>query len=164
LVKAGYHIYTLTGASITQLIEAGNPIYHSWQQTAKFENETSPAIEVAINPEGLFLKNSNNRTMANQDRMLENFSRGISRKIKRIKAIKGYANQYSEITALHQEATGESLFGKNYNLGYTRTEDFSVVVGGNSSGLGLHIVRDCPIDGCDPDLWICPLVVPVEVS
>lgn len=166
LEKLGYRISPLTGQSIKTLREAGKilKLTSIWRKDfPDFEALTSRLSEVAINSSQLFLPDSNNKTLAEQEKMVEEFSQKLSKKIEGVEAIIGEAPDYVELTFAHLEATGEYLFGKKYNYGCARTKTptsrYRVAFVGSFDGSSLSVFqwfRRCRI----PSAWAVPLVVP----
>jgi len=165
LEKEGYLIYSLTGKSIKDLKKEGMKFWSTWHEKyPDFETKPSIYSEVAFNPKHLFLPNSNNKTLAQQEKFVECFSQKLGQKIKGVKAIIGEAPDYVELTFNHLKRTSERLFGKNYNYDYSRAKTPTVgsnvaVVGYFSAALGLDV--DYWFHGeSHGDVWIAPLVVP----
>ncbi|HUS60337.1 MAG TPA: hypothetical protein VMX76_03090 [Nevskiaceae bacterium] len=165
LEKRGYRIYFLTGQSIKSLQESGRKFCSTWHKDyPDFEALASIRIEVAINPNHLFLPRSNRKTLIEQEAMIEKFSKRLGRKIKGVKAIIGEVPDYVELVFLHFEATDECLFGPKYNYDYARTKtptplgagvaDVGYFVG---DGLGVSCWER---EGGLGNVWAAPLVVP----
>ena len=169
LEKQGYIIYGLTGASIKSQREAGRPF-----RTPLLADHTgftalqSMQSEVSINPDKLFLPESNNRTLAKQEEMVDKFSQELNEKVPGVKAIIGQAPDYVELSFQHFDATKDRLFGEKYGYNYTRTktptdDTYVAGVGGFEVLNGLNIGRWAP-DGFISrgiSLYVVPLVVPV---
>jgi len=167
LEKEKYVICELSGQSIRTLREAGKPFWSTWHKDhSDFEQLTSRRSEVAINPNQLFLPNSNNKTLAQQEKMVGDFSKKLSKKVQGVEAIVGEASDYVELTFTYLGATGVRLFGKDYDYRYTRTKtptvgSYVARVGSFDADDGLH-VHDWRHDGGHSSVWVSPLVVPVE--
>lgn len=168
LKKIGYTaIYPLSGQSIKGLRESGRKFWSTWfKDYPDFENLTSRHSEVAINPNKLFLPNSNNKTLEQQEKLVEKIStqlRGRQR-ILGVEVIIGEAPDYTELAFLHLDATGERLFGEKYNYNYARTKTTVgsgvASVGYFDADYGLYVNCWNPDSGNDY-VWAAPLVVPV---
>ena len=165
LEEKGYIIYDLTGQSIKTLRNAGKPFYSTWHKDyPNLEAIQSRLSEVAIDPKNLYLSDSNNKTLREQEVIVRKFSKGL--KIDGVEVIIGEMPDYVELVFKHFDTTGDRLFGQTYNYGYARTvtptSGSSVAsVGGFNAGCGLRVcgwVRDCGFGG----LWAAPLVVPAK--
>ncbi len=167
LKKEGYLIYGLTGQSIKTLRGAGRKFWSTWHkdsQFADFEALRSMHSEVAINPSELFLPKSNNKTLAQQEEMVDKFSQELGEKVKGVKAIIGQAPDYEELAFRHLDATQDYLFGVKYNYDYARTKTptsgSDVAHIGNFLADGLLVFRWRAGLGGD-DVHATPLIVPV---
>jgi len=165
LEKEGYVIYPLTGQSIKSLQESGRKFWSTWHKNyPDFEALASIRSEVAINPNRLFLPESNRKTLVEQEAMVEEFSKELGRKIKGVKAIIGEAPDYIELAFSHLDATSEYLFGKKYNFDYARTK--TATVGSHVPNVGnFHPDDGMYVGHWDRDpgndyVWAAPLVVP----
>ena len=165
LEKEGYLIYTLTGQSIKSLREAGRKFSSTWHKGyPDFEALTSRLSEVAIDPNKLFLPDSNNKTLVEQEKMVEEFSQKLSKKVEGVEAIIGEAPDYVELAFVHLDATGEYLFGKKYNFDYARTKTQAggpcvVRVGYFRPDYGLYVSFWDRVHGYG-NVWAASLVVP----
>lgn len=165
LKKEGFLIYPLTGQSMKSLKEAGKKFWSTWHKAySDFEALSSRLSQVAINPQKLFLPDSNRKSLSKQEEMVANFSQELSRKIKGVKAIIGEAPDYIELAFAHLETTGEYLFGEKYNYHYARTKtlinDSEVAnVGCFSRKFGLQITRWRPRHSLE-SIWAVPILVP----
>lgn len=125
LRKEGYLIYGLTGQSIKTLRDAGRKFWSTWHEDSQFANLEalgSMQSEVAINPSKLFLPKSDNKTLAQQEDMVDKFSQELGKKVQGVKAIIGQASDYVELAFQHLDATQDYLFGKKYNYDWARTK------------------------------------------
>lgn len=164
LEEAGFAIYSLTGKSIKTLKDRGKPFWSTWHKdNLGFEAMVSRFSEVAINPGQLFLPESNEKTLIEQKKMVNEFSEGLE--IKGTKAIIGVMPDYTELTFAHLDATDGYLFGEEFRYRYTRTQtpidDSNVVakIGFFHADCGLVIGKSLPDRG-ETDLFIAPLIVP----
>ena len=169
LERKGYFIYRLTGQSITTLRDAGHPFWSNLSGSTRFKIETISSLhtEVAINPQRLFLPNSNKRTMDVQLAMVAEFSEEIGREVHGTVAILGNDSDYAEVVFAHFTHTRQLLFEakdafdiSNYTRTTTRIGGPSfVIVGGLDKNHGLFVSRmDC--DEGRGNVWAAPLVVP----
>lgn len=164
LEKQEYVIYELTGQSIKSLREAGRPFWSTWHKDyPDFEQLASRRSEVAINPNELFLPDSNNKTLAQQEKIVRDFSKKLTRKVKGVEGIVGEAPDYVESVFAHLDATGVRLFGKDYDFRYTRTKTPTVgsdvaSVGDFAADDGLN-VNNWNRDNGNSNVWVSPLVV-----
>lgn len=169
LEAEGYKIYLLTGQSIRSLREGGKKFWSTWHRDyPEFEGKTSRLSEVAINPDPdrFFLPNSNNKTLEQQLRMVEKFSKQLRgrERLSGVEAVVGEAPDYAELAFAYLKATGQYLFGESYDSRYTRT--VTPTVGSDVALVGYF---DAP-DGLDvyywycdrgsDSVWVAPLVVP----
>lgn len=172
LEKRGYTVYPLSGQSIRSLREAGREFLSScWQQRyPDFENQTSRLSEVAINPGKLFLEASDDKTLKQQEILVEEFSKRLKGRlrIEGVKAIMGEAPDYAELAFRYIDVTGKSLFSEETNTdGYIRTKTVVDVVDPNVTAIvGSFSVGNClsVYDGSSDKncsfVWAAPLVVP----
>lgn len=165
LKKEGYLIYVLTGQSIKTLRDSGRRFWSTWnKQFPDLEALGSMQSEVAIDPDRLFLPGSNNKTLKQQEDMVEEFSQELGKKVPGVKAIIGQVPDYVELAFRHLDATKNYLFGTKYNYDYTRTKT-------PTGGSHVAEVGSFSADyGLDVDYWYAdlgsryvraaPLVVP----
>lgn len=168
LKRLGFsRIYPFTGLSIRNWREKGKPFWSTWYQDpqfAEFENMPSKLSEVAINPNQLFLPNSNRKTLEEQEAMIKRFSKELATKVPGVKAVIEEAPDYVELAFQHLERTGEYLFGKKYNFYSTRTK--TIIFGSFVINIGdFHLRGGLDISGSyrdrrRDDLWVSPLVMP----
>lgn len=163
LEHSGYILHQLTGQSIATLRDAGNSFWSSLHKGEAFENEHSMCTEVAVNPRTFFLPHSNRKTLSEQLALISQFNAEIGREIPGVIAKLGGVSDYAELAFAHERATGDRLFGRDYDYDHTRTTTptggFSVAVVGSYGDLGLGIFywhRDIS----DGYVWAAPLVVP----
>ena len=165
LEKEGYVVDTLTSQSIATLRSKGMPFWSSWHKDyPQFEALTSMSSEVAIHPEKLFLPKSNNKTLAQQEQLINKFSQELSKKVPGVDAIMGGMADYADLAFAHLEATGDRLFGEKYDYNYARTNTPTV------GGLVANVGSFGPSDGLAVVSWhrgrgysrvfAAPLVVP----
>ncbi len=166
LKEDGYIINTLTGQSIASLREAGRKILRTWgnRYDLQFEALTSEQSEVAINPSRLTLPNSNNKTLVQQEKMIKQFSIELGKKIPGVEAIMGGAPDYTDLAFTHLDATGECLFGENYNYDSARSntptaDGLVALVGDFFSVHGTLVLHWHSVFGHAYDFAV-PLVVP----
>lgn len=138
---------------------------------------TSMRSQVAINLKEPFLKNSNNRTLRQQEIMVEKYLQELGEKLHGINvgAIIGEAADYLELYFQHRDATGFRLFENPPSLGYViiveydhKTARTRTPVGTSSvADVGAFNQRDYQLAigsyhamlGRD-DLYALPLIVP----
>lgn len=122
LEKQGFVIYGLTEQSIKTLRNSGRKFRSTWHKNLpSFEALGAMRSEVAINPKKLFLPKSNRKRLSQQEKMVEQFSQELGKKIQGVKAIIGQVPDYVELVFAHLDATGEYLFGAKDNYHYART-------------------------------------------
>ncbi len=167
LEKQKFVIYELTGQSIKSLRDSGRKFWTDWhKQYPDFESLTSMHSEVAIHPKQLFIDNSHNKTLAEQEEMIKKFSADLAKgrnRIPNVEAIMGEASDYVELAFQHLDTTGDYLFGEKYGYNYARTK---TRVGAGVAGVG----RFYPTYGLyvgywhhdvgGDDVFAAPLVVP----
>jgi len=164
LEARGMTIVELTGQSIKTLRDGGKKFWSTWHQDhPQFEAATSRLSEVAIIPE-LFIPNSNNKTLAEQEEMVAEMSKGFAQ-INGVKAIIGEVSDYSELAFSHLASTGSRLFGENFGYKYTRTN--TPTTSGGVAYVGRFDAQDGLLvhgwhrDARHDRLFVAPLVVPV---
>lgn len=110
LERNGYVIYRLTGQTIPTLKAAGNFFIPS---SYMFDNKVARSMvgEVAISPKALYLKESQNKTLKEQMKMMEEHAKSITKIFPGLTAIVGGAPDYAELAFQHLKATGVYLFG-----------------------------------------------------
>jgi hypothetical protein len=166
LEEDGYIIITLTGQSIASLRQAGRRF--CGYQDPQTQALTSMQSEVAFNPSQLFLPKSNNITLTQQEKMIERFSQRLAEKTPGVEAIMGGAADYIDLAFTHLDATGNRLFGEEYDYDWARTNTphlssagYAVIVGCFSSkkekGLDVNSFEG---DRGAPFVFAAPLVVP----
>lgn len=165
----GYFIYALEGKSIGELRQSGLIQQSPYLEHPDFQqqqNWRAPATEVAIR--WAWLEGSWYKTLPEQERMVAKFSRGLSKKVKGVKAIVGQASQYAEVALLHFRATGKRIFGWDQDYSFTRT--LTPAPGGEMGFVGFFseesglLVGFWPPNDRTDEVRICPLVVPEEFS
>lgn len=164
LERQGYRIFLiLTGKSVSNLIESGRDI-----GGGEYDPDTPSSMhsEVAINPDSLFLPDSNWKTLAKQEEMVEKFSQELGGEIPGVKAVIGQLPDYTELIFRYLDATGShDLFGRGDTMKFIATKtpidnssDFAMV-GHLGSQNDLPIFR--VYDHRREDSYVFPLVVPV---
>jgi hypothetical protein len=166
LEKQGFVIYGLTGQSIKTLRDNGRKFWSTWHKDyPNFEALGSMQSEVAINPSKLFLPKSNNKTLSQQEEMVEKFSQELGKKVEGVKAIIGQAPDYVELAFAHLDNTKEYLFGAKNNYDYARTK--TPTSGSDVADVGSFDADDglgvdyWDRDNGDDSVRAAPLVVPV---
>jgi len=166
LEKQGFAIYGLTGQSMKSLRDNGHKFWSTWHKDyPDFEALGSMRSEVAINPSKLFLPKSNNKTLAQQEDMVEKFSQELGKKVPGVKAIIGQAPDYVELAFTHLDSTKEYLFGAKDNYDYARTK--TPTSSSRVASVGHFLAADgLPVDDWrrgsgDDRVHAAPLVVPV---
>jgi hypothetical protein len=173
LEKEGYVVYSLDCRSIRDAKEAGRKFGSTWHKDfPDFEDLPSRKGEVAINTSVLFIPKSNKKTLDEQEEIVAEFSKRLSRKIKGVEAVIGDIADYVELAFLHLDATGENLFGEKYSDDYARTvtptagsyvallgfkPDRGLIVDAWARGAGtdVFVARDA-----GTDVFVAPLIVP----
>lgn len=160
----GYHIYdpNPSGSTIASLRSAGYPFLLEWHRGNKLESIASSMCQVAINPRQLFLEKSHGKKYAVQRKMLAIFNEIVEKQFPGVAAIIGNVADYSYVTFLHKDTTGETLFGEQYEYGFTTTTDPNLAIGGFHEG-GLKIIPIRPTES-NSFLGLTPLLVPTSVA
>lgn len=156
-------IYRLSGKTIRELRDEGNPFWSTWHLGDEgIEELRSKTTLVAVNSERLFLPNSDGKTLSEQLDLLNTYSLGLqSRSGGLMSAIIGEAADYAELTYGLFEHTGRLLFGPKYENAFTRTStkvsDENVIVGnfGNDGRLCLDTIMP---DSRSNKVAVAPLV------
>jgi hypothetical protein len=163
--KEGYRIVTLTGQSIACLRAGDRKFWSDWHNKyPEFEALISMQSEVAIKPDQLFIPESNNKTLAQQEEMINKFSQELGKRIPGVDAIMGSAPDYSDLAFAYLDKHGEYLFGKKYGYSYARTNTPTVgthvaLVGHFDRAHGLHVAYWYRDRGSG-NMLAAPLVVP----
>ncbi len=163
LEDKGYIIYPLMGQSIETLRDGGKRFWSTWHKDfPELEEMKSRLYQVAINPEQLFLPDSNRKTLKEQEQMVKKFSRSLE--VDGVEAIVGEIPDYAELAFSHFDATGGRLFGQVYDYNYTKTVTSTggsdvAHVGRFDADSGLAVFSWNRGEGRD-DLFVAPLVVP----
>lgn len=178
LKRKNFIIHTLSGQSLKDLMEAGRKFAATWFQhkpeyKLQFENLISRPSQVAINPESLFLPQSNYKNFREQEEMMADFNKELSQKIKGIKAVIGEVTDYAELAFVHLDVTGEYLFGKKHNYDLVRTktlffDDFTqclepAYIGSFHPGKSLCNGLEIRLTSCNDrykNMWVAPLIFP----
>ncbi len=158
----GYHIYDPdpSGSTIASLRSAGYPFLLEWHRGNKLELIASSMCQVAIHPRQLFLEESHSKKYSVQRKMLAIFNAIVGKQFPGAAAITGNVADYSHVTFLHKDATGESLFGEQYDYCFTTTTDPNLAIGGfHEDGLRIVPIRPTEADGF---LGLAPLLVPTS--
>lgn len=169
LEEQGYRIYILTGRQSVETLKDSDLKLFKWS----YESNSLPAIrnvdlihsEVAINPNNLFLPESNNKTGAQREEMVEEFSQELGEQIKGVKAVIGNDADYLALAFQHKKATAEILFGGEYRHGYggTRTKnrhsDIGCIGGVDAGDNSIMLIWRADIG--HKDVYAVRLVVPV---
>jgi len=176
LEKKGYIVYLLQGKSMRLMWkQKGEPRFDTLTSLERellgppYWIATTPAMEVAINPNQLFLPNSNDKTFRSHQKMISIFSEEISDEVKTAKAIIGEASNYVELALLYRDQTGKNLFkidgepvytvtNTAYDVGLGNT-DCLIEVGADRNGV-LFISQYWLNTLGKTDTWLMPLVVP----
>jgi len=176
LEKKGYLVYPLQGKSMRLMwkqIGLPESVLTEMERESLgplFWITTTQVMEVAINPNQLFIPNSNNKSFKGHQKMVALFSEEIADDIKGVKAIIGEATNYVELALLHREATGKSLFELNDKFVYVvtntpyyndRPNDYLVEVGGEGERGVIVSPYYLGTQG-KMDTWLMPLVVPLK--
>jgi hypothetical protein len=175
LKKQGkYVFYELEGQSIKTERDANREFSTNWHNGySDFESLPSMHSEVAINLNCLYILGSNNKTLSQQEAMVERFSKDLGKKVKGVKAVIGGAADYVVLTFLHldkttKEGKPDRLFGEKYRYGNTITKtptdwssSFAIVGGFNYRHHvgGLAVERLNSLSGLS-HVYVAPLVVP----
>lgn len=159
LESRNYVIHELTGEWRKNLRFLGRSFWS--RDLNPFSRYMAPRLsEVAINPDQIFLPYSNNKTLKQQQEMIDEFSDTLQ--INDAKAIIGKLPDYIELVLSHLKATGERLFGEKYGYNYTKTKtviDWHVAVVGRFDTYGLDVEQHTPDHHFD-NVFVSPLVVP----
>lgn len=168
LVEEGYTMFVpLMGQSIQTLRKRGCVIPTRNHDCVNIENLQSRRSEVAFNPNGLFLPDSNNKTLQEQLAMVTELSTELRQRTPGIEVVIGGVADYIELAQFYFKTTGKPLFSdancNKYRNDHART---ITKVGphvahiGTLNGNGAIHVADWLPSLKDSGLWIIPLVVP----
>lgn len=159
--------YEFKGKSIGTLRDIeGCRFGTTWHKAFPYlEALPSMRSEVAINPNKLFLPNSNNKGLDQEEEMVKEYSWELERKVQGVRAIIGQVSDYAELAIAYQKSTGGSLFGKKADFVFARTKtptrDSNVAdIRDYGEGYGLSI-DDSNRHWGHSNMFAVPLVVPV---
>lgn len=131
----------------------------------EFEAARAISSEVAIDPNQLYLHDSNNSPMEEQLEMIAEYSDDLSSRIPDVEAVLGgsSADQIALMINYHL-ATGSQLHGREYGHGYTRTateagEGQHMAIGSFDTGHGLRMWKVADSEA-NPKIWASPLIIP----
>lgn len=121
----GYRVYELTGQSVASLRKRGKKFHTTqlFEQSPSLITLTSRNSEIAIKPSRLFLPKSA-RFFEDQVRMVDKYSKEVSKKMPGVKAVIGELPDYIELAYAHLDLTG------NHNI---NTEKPDVLVRTNTN-------------------------------
>lgn len=174
LDETGRRIYTLRKQSINSLIESGMKFWSSGPDEEhpdleQFATLTSMNSQVAINPNRLFLENSNEWAYGKEEEMIANLSKDLVKENSGIKAVIGEVPDYAALAFAHFDETQEELFGKKHDYGLTitktpfetRSDTRRVLVGDYDQKNGLFVgVWGRGRGGNRGRILVAPLLVP----
>ncbi len=135
LERRGFAIYSLTGQSMQSLRDAGGKIEFHWESSYP-EVVSLPSMhsEVALDPNQIILPNSNNKSLKDQHELVRDYSLGLWRDVRDVKAIIGQVPDYLDLTFAYLERTLSSLRGEDSGIAVrtaTPTDnEHTVVIGG----------------------------------
>lgn len=165
LKKEGFLIPYLGGQSVMDLRILGEEFHSFWHKfQPELESVKSIRGEVAINIGSPLLQNSNNKTLSEQEIMVEEFSQKIGAKIPGVKAIIGQVPDYVLIMLQIYEDRKKMLDIETINI-RTRTptynNDLAYVCNlMDLKGRGVIWLGHSPADGRNDYVGVIPLVVP----
>lgn len=170
LKRQEFIILDLTGKSIQTLGSVGRKfLLTSFKANPDFETLVSMRSQVAINPNSLFLPESNNKTLLQQEAMIAAFSVELGQTVPDVKAIIGEISDYTDLVFAYSDATTaqgspDYLFGEKYGHNRARTKTRisnagAVDIGEFSINNGLEI--DCwdAVNGHE-NLFVAPIIIP----
>ena len=106
--EARLPIFTLTGKSIVDLRQSGILVVPKWPDQEYLETLPSRKSEVTV--ERLYPKNTFNKPMSQQQRLIKEYSRELSTRIPDVEAIIAEAPDYVELNSLWIKRYGTPLF------------------------------------------------------
>jgi hypothetical protein len=160
LQKRGNLIFELRGHCLKTLREDGHEFSRWHKNKPEIEEEPSLISEVSINPQMLFLPDSDRKTMDQQDEMLRAYSEELSRDIPGVKAVWGQVSDFAELATLHTD-----MFGVEHNFASVRTatkaeeKPYVLKIGHKDPLRGLQIQLSNPSERCN-DIYAPVLIVP----
>jgi len=164
LIQDGYEVLILSAKTIRGLRREGRIFRTSWHEDYD-ELETEPSLftEVAVNPSTLFMPGSNNKSLAEQESMVREFSTDLSGKYNGVKAEIGGVCDYSELAFQFSEKISEDFFrGNSWARTHTQTPRAGAtvaVVGRFTSDENLRI-RNWPDNKGESHIFVYPLILP----
>lgn len=169
----GLKIYTLLGGRIKDILKISYFSSLSMDRLKKnpdVANLRSRRSEVAFSPdpELCFLPGSNGQDRKEQERLIDEYSNRLTKKVRGVRAIMGDAPDYLELLLWHTVKTKENLFDKKrgehlFDSPMIRT---ATKIGSEFVYVGDHffarsINNDLFVPGMRPDkIWAFPLVIP----
>lgn len=165
LERQGYRIFLiLTGESIGDIGAERNVMNKGSEDP--LDTLSSICSEVAVDPDNLFLPDSNYKTLVQQEKMVEKFSQGLGEKIPGVKAVIGQLPDYVELIYRHLDATKDDDL---FKMVYARKFIITKTPMGDGSRIAVvgHLdpQHDLPIFSApntgDEFSCVFPLVVPV---
>lgn len=165
LVKEGYTIYALTGASAEGMSSGFKDLVSLLKDHPQHLRARSRKSEVAVKHDSYYLAGSGDKSFLEQQAMVENFSLELQTKIPNVEAVVGIAADYIELSIRHANETRKPF--KNEIGTFTRTLSMgaigpdSVIVVGRGGGKGEIFLMSAPNQKGVSNLQIAPIVVPV---
>jgi len=149
LEKDGLLIYPFSLQTIRSQKDAGKPFWNMVDAGPQFEAVPSMVGEVAFipDPKRFYLPESNNKTLGQEEELIKEYGRELRERLNlpdHIKTVIGQAPDYTQLAFMHQEETGEYLFGPKYGHNFARSKTptnglFVAFVGYFSANLGLNV-------------------------
>lgn len=124
LKQDGAFIITSHGETINDLKKKKKRFW-TRQQEDSSTLITFPSLhsEIAIFPNALYLPNSNNKTIKEQEDMVEQFEQQMRQKqgFEDVRAVLGNTPTHAVVAFSYHAETGKRLHGREYNYAYART-------------------------------------------
>lgn len=168
LKGVGYSIYSLTYQTIKTQKEMGKSIAYFSNFASKVENAASMVGEVAFNPKHIFFTGSNERSLYEQEALIEGSGIALRKRLNlphHIRTIIGSAADYTQLILHLLEEMGPQSFREKYGLNLIRTNTLiansHVAVGFFTFDQGVPVYK-CHDSVRLENLFAAPLVVSIK--
>ncbi len=150
LEAKGFTIYPLKGLSLRQQLEAGRPLNTKyWLNDKDFGSKSLSPLQVAVNPNQLFVPGTFDKNRYDQSAVMGKFSVRLG--IPGVMVTFIDAAYIAELAFAHLDRTGERLFGEKFQNHQTRTTTaISGFSGSNEVVVGDFTNENLNIIPCDP--------------
>ena len=169
LKKQGYIIYQLEGKSLIDMDMKSKPFLTSWQWDQDFAKIKGRKMEVAINPDKLFIPESFNQTLNDCKKLIDNFKAPKGTKAELLSISEVCEILFQHFKKTHKRLTSEDYKykGSQYEQTYAWTNTCSshgdLVLAGDFGPGGIDL-DDWPPDGSAPHLGVFVSLVASKIG